>query len=130
MSTSVAIASGAAASAAASAARARAEHREACRLMMPSYKEGPETTVEQRQAYSECVQLVYPQEISGGETMLIKILIASAFIGIACGIWYQKRDGYGGLSDYVMFGILGGITGPVLVGIVFALIAGGVFLFS
>lgn len=126
----VAISSGAAASAAASNAAAQAAARRAheaeCRITMPSYQDAT-ATVEQRHEYAGCVDLMYPQEMGGGETIFVKALIALCFIGIGVGAWWGSRDTFTGAA---MGAFLGAIVLPLALLVLAGLAAGAAFLFS
>lgn len=103
---SAAVASSAAAGAAADRART-----ESCKMVIGGFESGTATTG-QMQEYASCVNHNYPQPASGAEIIVIKILIASVFVGIAAGLYVAKR-GYASALDYLLFGILGALCLPL-----------------
>lgn len=114
MSDSTAMAVSAAAMAQASEARQQA-HKLQCQLQtMPGFAEAG-ATVEQRQAYAECVDLIYPQELAGTEWLLVKIAIVLAAISAVAGAWIGGRQG-DDRTEMVVYGFYGAVLSAFSVG--------------
>lgn len=111
----------------ASAARAHQARVTACHALMPDFRDVT-ATVEQRQAYSDCVDLIYPQELSAGGVFVVKALILAAFIGAIVGAVRGARSGSFGIV--AMYGFMGVFLGPMVVAGLAGVWYGGKFLFA
>jgi hypothetical protein len=111
----VIIASAASVQASIAAQQAREAMRISCEALMPAFKHDG-ATVAQIHQYAECAGLVYPEPISDGSLIGIKVLIAIMFIGIAAGAWIGGRSSHG--FDFVY-----GFMGAFLFGLMFPVIA-------
>lgn len=127
MSDAAFVAISAANSAAAQAAADEAA-RQACIVTMHGFRDEG-ATVEEKQAYAECVNRVYPQELSGSDAILMKVFIVLALVGAAIGVWWGLRDDDQPLTTILGF-VLGGLILPMAGLIVLAICAGIKFLFS
>jgi hypothetical protein len=111
----VIIASAASMQASIAAQQAREAMRISCEALMPTFKHDG-STVAQIHQYAECAGLVYPEPISDGSLIGIKVLIAIMFIGIVFGAWIGGRSPRG--VDFVY-----GFMGAFLCGLMFPAIA-------
>lgn len=83
-----------------------------CSEFMPKFNETT-ATVEQKQHYAECVNLVHPAQISDGVTIFIKVLIVCAFVGLLWGAWWgYEKDGAVGLLFGGFLGLIAGFVAP------------------
>ena len=116
----VAIAASANANAAAANAAAARARRIACMKYVPGYEHDKATASEMRQ-YAECVEILHPEPMTGGEVAWIKAAIVAGLIGALAGaIKGAKDDGFGlGAIGF----ILGGFAGAFLVGTAWFVIA-------
>lgn len=105
------------------AARARQQHIAACTNIL-SNGSSPQNSVQDIQAYSECVQFMYPKETSN-DVVSMKIIVAalllSALIGAIVGV--VKHESYEWIEGIVI-GALGGLSvimvgGMILLGVMF-----------
>lgn len=82
------------------------------------------------QQYSECVHLLYPQELSGGSVLLLKLLFVLSLIGAVYGGYLSTRIRGWEWFEIVMGGLCGfAVTGGGLV--LIGLLIGGIgWLFS
>jgi hypothetical protein len=111
----VIIASAASVQASIAAQQAREAMRISCEALMPAFKhEG--ATVAQIHQYAECAGMVYPEPISDGSLIGIKVLIAIMFIGIVVGAWNGGRNYHG-------FDFSEGLLGAFVCGLIFPAIA-------
>lgn len=130
MSASAAASAGFAASSAASASAARRERQKAECIVntMPDFRHST-ATVEQRQAYANCVDLVHPQAMTGSELAAAKFFVFIALVGAGIGAW----RGFGGNPDIperVMAMFMGALILPLCVGGILALGYGAWWLVS
>lgn len=86
-------------------------------------------TIEQRQQFADCVRLMHPDQMTGGEVLLAKIFIVAALIGVCLGIWAGKRDGHMSPVDWIAYSMGGAFLVPVAIGFVGLLIYGILYLF-
>ena len=126
MSSSAAIAIAASSNAAAAAAMQRAKKDE-CASIEKNY-DGTNATVEQKQQYADCIELLYPKEMTESDIIGAKIFIAIGVIGFLFGgVWGIKEDG---LLSGAVFAFIAALALP-LVALIFYLAACAVrFLFS
>jgi hypothetical protein len=111
--TSAAFAGVAAANAAIAAEEARRAQIAACQAQMPVFN-AQTASVEQMHDYADCVNLLYPQELSSGETVFVKILIVGAFLAVLGGAVYGhlKRN-----SDDLIDNLwIGALVGAMIYG--------------
>lgn len=117
MSTTIAISTVALASSAAAQSAAREARKSACVAMESSYR--PElATTESKQAYAECVQLLYPtpsEPLSPGEVIALQVLIACAFATFLIGavVGWKEQGRPVGLDNWAS-AFMGGCTGLVI----------------
>lgn len=127
MSAALAVSSAALAQSSAAQAQAHEAKKIACHGMMSSYTDAT-ATVESKRAYAECVNVIHPSEMTGGEIIIAKVLIVAAIIGAVVGVYKGWRD------DGFMFAVLGGMVGmllaPVVVGAFVLLAWGATLLFQ
>lgn len=107
----------------AAAARAHQAQVTACQALTKDFH-GDTATIEQRQSYAECVQVLYPQEMGADSVLFIKAMIVAAILGVIVGAFREVRAGYEPFGDALFGGIKGVIVGPVSVIAVAALWAG------
>lgn len=128
MSTSTAIAVMANTQAAVAEAEAAQAKKIACNGLMSAYE--PKTaTVQQMRGYADCVNLVYPDQMSPEVVILLKCAVAVVLIGMVIGAvkGFIENDSFGGrlMSTFfyafmgamipaVVFGVLGLITAGVM----------------
>lgn len=130
-----AIAASNAALSAAHAAQAAEAAREAktalCAQIMPGYTD-QQATVEEKQAYAGCVAFLHPppagEVMTGGELLMCKILIVSAFLGGAVGMWKFWQNDHT-VTDAFVGMLVGAIVPPIFIGLVCAAYWGVRFLF-
>ena len=121
MSASIGIAEAASAQASAAMLLAR---KTACTASMPRFDPGT-ATVQDKQEYAGCVELMFPQPMSADAILAAKVLFVFALIGMAWGAWLGKQ-GFGDWGDSIMFAFLGFFLLPL--GILFtALVVGGIY---
>lgn len=118
MSVSLALSSAASAQAAQASAEAREAKVTACRASVKGYQHNT-ATVQDMQQYAECVALLHPQVMTGGEMVLVKVAICVTLIGSAIGAYAASKDSGGQIKD----GLIGGAIGLFLGGSTAALIA-------
>lgn len=124
MSTTAAIAASASAQSAIAAQEAREARKVACQALMPNYQDAT-ASVEARQIYASCVELMHPQAMSGVEVLVVKTLIVSAVIGTAIGMYVGARDD--GFVGSILLGIVGMIFAPCVLAL-FGMLGWGVTL--
>lgn len=117
---SVALAASANANAAAANAAAARAKRIACMKYAPGYEHDTATVTEMRQ-YAECVEILHPKPMTGGEVVWVKAAIVAGLIGAAAMAWIWGRAE--GVLGGVMGFLFGGIGGAFAVGVVLFLIA-------
>ena len=103
--------------------------KDQCKLMLEKY-EAQVLTVEQKQTYAECIQVIYPQEVSPELIIVFKCLFVISLIGGAIGYWRACRDSYGGVSEYGMYTFIGMLITPLLASIIGGVVMGVKWLFS
>lgn len=109
------IAIGAASGAAAGAAAGRAAARRVqCEMIVKDY-DAHTATVEQKRDYADCVETLYPDPLTPGQAIVIKVVIVLCLLSAVAGAKKGADDD----------GIVGACVGFV-VGIVLALLACGV----
>ena len=112
---SVAISSAMAGVAASQAAVASAAAHKArvslCQTMMPSFN-AQQATVSEMREYAGCVETLYPNEIGTDVTIVLKVLFVLAIVGMAIGVWRDRRYG---LVESVMNGVLWFLIVPVAI---------------
>lgn len=131
MSTSVALSSAAIASSAAANAAARQARKTACVSIETTYR--PEmATVQEKQAYAECVDLLYPQPsvpFTGTELLIAKSGVLLLLISMVVGAWWGWRE-----EREIGLAALSCVMAPIVLGcVVFILglvIAGIAYLFT
>lgn len=103
----------------------------ACKLGMPSFN-GATASIEQSQAYAQCVELLYPVTATPFQTIAIKVLILSSIIGMGIGVWNAYRDKWNrtDLETYTINTFMGAVGGPVVVLFLAGLWVGVTFLFT
>lgn len=124
MSGAAAIAASASAQSAIAAQQAREARKVACQALMPSYQDAT-ASVESRQSYASCVDLIYPQTMSGVEVLIVKLLIVSAVIGTVIGMYIGARED--GFIGSILIGMVGMLGVPCVLG-VFGMLGWGVTL--
>lgn len=95
-----------------------------CKALISSYH-AETASVGQMQEYAHCVSMVYPLVMSPAELIVVKIALTVAFIGFAVGAWRGWNDDRD-LVSVAVYGLLGFLITPVLLGIALAII--GAFL--
>lgn len=125
---STAIAASATAISAANSARIAEENKQQCILYVEGFDNLKSSTVE-KQHYAECIETLYPQEMTGDEVVLAKICIIALFIGLIVGCVKGYKDGYDWM-DVPLYGILGVCATAVAILTVGLIIMGLGFLFS
>lgn len=59
---------------------------------MPEYQDNG-ATIEERQAYASCVNLIYPvPSASPGDVLFIKAMIVAGMVGLVVGAWQGWRN--------------------------------------
>lgn len=119
MPSAVIAASANANAAAANAAAARAK-RIACMKYAPGYEHDTATVTEMRQ-YAECVEILHPEPMTGGEVVWVKAAIVVGLVGAVAVAWRWGREE--GFFTGVAGFLLGGIGSAFAVGAVWLLIA-------
>lgn len=107
------------------AARARQQHIEVCTGIL-SNGSSPQSSVQDIQAYSECVQFMYPTKNSGYD-IEAKIIVAALLLGTLIGaiIGFVRSD-YDKTMDSVLSGLMG-LAATMMFG---CIIDGVMFVFS
>lgn len=119
--TSIAISSAANAQAAAANAAAQEAARTACMTYVKGYQHD-QATVAEMQSYAECIDRLYPQELSADGLAAAKVVIAILLAGVVIGIVHQYRDSYSEGPIEIVF--MGSILGLVVSGGGMLLVAG------
>ena len=96
------------------AARAK---RIACEKFVTGFEHST-ATVQQRQQYAECVQVLYPTQMGGAEILWLKAAILATFIGLIVGLRCGYKDAYDRSISMFMYGFLGAIGAPLAIGII------------
>jgi hypothetical protein len=71
-------------------------------------------TVSEQKYYAECVDMLYPDPVSGGTVLFIKIVLVCAMVGMVVGSirgWINRMFG---ISDVLLFGLWGGCVGAFI----------------
>jgi|SRR5690554_2036294 len=71
-------------------------------------------TVSEQKYYAECVDMLYPDPVSGGTVLFIKIVLVCAMVGMVIGAIRGWMDRMFGISDVFLFGLLGGLAGAFI----------------
>lgn len=129
--TATAIAASAAASAAAAnSAAIDARKRAECAESMPKFAHET-ASVSERQVYANCVDLIHPQEMTGPEVIVAKIVIVLAFVGAGIGARFGWLNFIVSRPlDAVVCGGLGAIILPAAATICAAALAAAWWLFQ
>lgn len=130
MSTTIAISTATLASSAAAQSAAREARKSACLAVESAYR--PElATLESKQAYAECIQLLYPvpsEPMTAGETTALQVLVVCAFacflIGAVVG-WRNEDRPWGWENALCAF--FGGCMG-LLIALLALFVFGGLAL--
>lgn len=72
-------------------------------------------TVHEMQEYADCVNQIYPNEITTGEIIFLKVLFVSAIFGAIVMIWKEKQKYDRTISDYFIAGMLGLAIAPAII---------------
>lgn len=109
---STAIAASATAISAANSARIAEENKKQCVLYVEGFDNLKSSTAE-KQHYAECIETLYPQEMSGNEIVLAKICIIALFVGLIVGGIKGYKDGYDFIDIflYALMGVIGTAIG-------------------
>lgn len=95
-----------------------AEIRSCGDYMQQFHAEG--ATIQQMKAYAECINMLYPSEMTHDDIVLIKITLLISFLGLMIGAWNGwKEDGWAGACFY---GFMSFFVAPMIAGAV-----GGIF---
>ena len=107
------------------AARARQQHIEACTSIL-SNGSSSQSSVQEIQSYAECVQYMYPQDVST-DVYYAKIIVAALLLGTIIGaIVGFVREPY----DRTLNSIGGGLFGLAATMVLGSIVAGIMFVFS
>lgn len=129
MSVSVAIASSANTTALIAAAQAREAKIIACKTNIDSF-DSKTATVAQMKQYADCIDTVYPSDVSPSGVIAFKVIFVIALIGMFIGFYKAHKDTYGSdWTDYAMYGFMGFLLLPVALGIIGGIGFGVVWLF-
>jgi hypothetical protein len=113
MSVSVAIASSANTTALIAAAQAREAKIIACKTNIDSF-DSKTATMAQMKQYADCVDTVYPSDVSPSGVIAFKVIFVIAIIGMLVGFYKAHKSSYhNDFVDYAMFGFMGFIFLPV-----------------
>ena len=118
--TTAAMASVASSQAAIASAQAHQALVERCKITMPNFNAQKATVTEMRE-YSFCVKTLYPEEMSDGMTVLLKVAFVVALAGMGAGAWSQRGSGW---PDMIVVGILGFIGMPCIMGFAVGVLLG------
>jgi hypothetical protein len=126
MSTSIAINTATNAVATAAAAEASRAKDIACKALLSAYK--PEgATVSEMRKYADCVHRMYPQPMSDGLSVVLKVAILVLIASFVVGCFYER----GNFFDRFLGGGLMFLTVAVAAMVLLAFAVGGVlFVFS
>ena len=124
VSTSAAIA-GVAAAASAAAHSARVAQ---CKTVLPNFN-AQEATVSEMKEYAECVETLYPTEISADATVALKVLFVVVLARAAFAIW-EYRQGNTDVVGQVLAGLLGLMIAPAALALIVVIALGIKWLFS
>ena len=117
---SAAIAASANANAAAANAEAARAKRIACMKYVPGYKHDAATVVEMRQ-YSECISILHPAPLTGGEVIWVKAAIVAGLICAGLATYKGAKDD--GIVLAILGFFMGGLLGSCLVGAAWLILA-------
>lgn len=96
-----------------------------CKMVLEKYN-AQTAKVDSMKEYAECVQRIYPDEMSDEMTIAIKILICFAFAGAIRGLFMPAFDGLDRATNAV-FVAIGFVAAPTLIALIVYAIG---FLFS
>jgi len=97
-----------------------------CATLVSGYAHNT-ATVGQRKEYADCIDIMHPSPLTGGEVLFLKLVILCAMIGAAIGLWpSQGKDP----AEYVLFGLLGVILGALVPPTCYGIITAIKFLFT
>lgn len=102
----------AASQAAVASAEASRAHVERCKSTMPNF-DAKKASVSEMRDYSECVNTVYPAEMSGTDIFGAKVLFVIALVGMAAGVVRSLKESWNGFTDHIFFGIMGFVLAPI-----------------
>lgn len=126
MSTSVAIAS---ASLAVSASNSRTIKEMECKNFISIFNNSS-STIADKQYYSECINLIYPQPMAEMQIFFLKLLFFLAIVGLVIGLYKAYKKYNNEWIDYIAYGFMGFMGLPLVATIVVSLGMGFVWLFK
>jgi hypothetical protein len=91
----------------------RIQEERKCKDFMGSF-DSYAATVSEQKYYAECVDMLYPDPVSGGTVLFIKIVLVCAMVGMVIGAIRGWMDRMFGISDVFLFGLLGGLAGAFI----------------
>lgn len=88
--------------------------RIACRSIVNGYEDRT-ASIEQRQQYATCVDLLYPTALPPGAALFLKVWIVCALLAAPLGAWMLRHEDPSGGAEPIIFGA---VLGPIAVGAV------------
>ena len=123
MSASIAIASSTAAISANSSARARGTE---CKDIIASF-DAKTSTIQEKQAYAECIKTIYPKEMTLEMAILLKIAIIFVFIMAVIPAYREYKRG-GNITDIMFEGLMSTFMAVVILLVMGLAISGIIFI--
>lgn len=126
---SVTVSAGATAAASTASALASKRSTEAkCNELVSGY-EHTTATIEQRQEYADCIDMMHPSQLTGDEVIGLKIIIVCAFVGALVSYW-KGRDSSCGFSESAADAFFGAVFGALVPVAVVVILVSIIFLFT
>lgn len=91
---------------------AEAARRTACTAAMSVFNPHG-ASVQEMQAYAECVDLVYPKTTSAADVLLVKATIVCTILGMVIGGFTGWLDDCEPIAGMFLLGLIGGLLGSV-----------------
>lgn len=118
-------------SAANASAAQQAAHQamiERCTIEVDQFSPSVAST-QQKQSYAECINALYPKELTGGEIVVWKVFIVLVLVGLIAGLikGWKSGEGFGWVFVYGCAGAIFAAVGSLFLALAFAGIA---FLFA
>jgi hypothetical protein len=127
MSTSAAFAGASAANNAMAQAAAHQAKVERCIVETGAFNPSTASTI-QKQSYAECITTLYPNNFTGGEVLVAKVLIAILLIAMVVGAIRGWRED--GVGEACLMGFAYAALASVAIGVAFLVLAGVAYLIA
>lgn len=71
-------------------------------------------TVQMKREYSECIDLLYPQELNAADILTLKVVLLIAFVGMIVGAFTGAKED---VPTSLFLGFTGFVFTPIIIGI-------------